>query len=86
MKEQFDQETLYCRKLGHHLSFKYCRAENFDKPCAAIERCWQHKISVTEYLKNNFENVDLGYLNEERPQKVASLVELIEQAKARMEQ
>lgn len=75
---EFDELEIYCRKLGHHLNFKYCRTENFNQPCFKIIDCWSEKINVLNFIKlyyNDFFNADLS-----KNDKVISIYNLIQKA------
>ena len=80
---KFDNENIYCRKLGHHVPFKYCRIEKLELPCVKILDCWFKKIKIKDFLKENYSEKDLEYLFKASAPtpKITSLIELIEQAK-----
>jgi hypothetical protein len=47
MLEQHDADVLpRCRRLGHEITFAYCRRENFGKPCRLILDCWWERFDV----------------------------------------
>ena len=79
--EQYDNEEIYCRKLGHHLRFKYCRTENGENPCRKIADCWFDKIPIGEFLRKNYSEEELGSILAPSRDKAATLVELIERAR-----
>ncbi len=81
-KEEFDNEELYCRRLGHYLKFRYCRKEHDGMPCFKIRDCWFTKIPVDEYLAQNFEIQELDYIFKPPQPKIASLVEIIQKAQS----
>jgi hypothetical protein len=54
MIEDFDSEKIYCRKLGHHVSFKYCRGENEGLPCARILDCWFERLPIEDFIRTNY--------------------------------
>jgi len=78
MLNEHDQRTLYCRKLGHHLPFSYCRQEHNGLPCTAVERCWGHIFDVSAYLQAHFKEEELAHLKTERPPKIASILEIVQ--------
>lgn len=80
---QYDKERIYCRKLGHWLSFSYCRQENNGLPCRKIADCWFEKIPIERFLKENYKEEEISYIFKPSKQKLTSLIELIEQAKKR---
>ena len=83
MKTKFDSEKIYCRKLGHYLTFKYRREENLKLPCGKILDCWYDKIYIHEYLREYYKNNDLNYLYKSQTPKITSILNLIEEAKKR---
>jgi hypothetical protein len=54
MIEQHDALEGYCRKLGHHLSFRYCRRMDQGLPCATIRDCWFERLSIDEFLERHY--------------------------------
>jgi len=81
--EKYDKEKIYCRKLGHHLLFKYCREENFGLPCKKIRDCWFDKLSIDEFLKENYQSAQIEYLFIPTKPKISSIFDLIQQARER---
>lgn len=71
-----------CPRLGHQITFSYCRFENRGLPCFKILDCWYDYFLVEDYLRQELkpEDWDKAF---QRPKKtkLLSLVELIEQAK-----
>ena len=78
--DHFDSEELYCRKLGHHLKFAYCRKEHNGLPCPKIRDCWFEKIPIDDYLTQNFTPEQIAYLFEPPEPKIASIFEIIQKA------
>ena len=83
MIEQYDNEQGYCRKLGHHLEFKYCRSEHHGKPCPLIFDCWFERLPIGEFMRDHYKPEDVSYITQGKPQKVNTLLDLIRQAKER---
>ncbi|MEJ2306603.1 MAG: hypothetical protein P8Y30_03495 [candidate division WOR-3 bacterium] len=81
--DRYDKERIYCRKLGHWITFEYCRQENNSLPCHKIMDCWFEKLPIEEFLKENYTDEDISYIFKPSKQKITSLIELIEQAKKR---
>jgi hypothetical protein len=71
-----------CPRLGHQITFSYCRAENRGLPCFKTLDCWFEHFLVEEYLRKelNAEEWEKVFNRPPKP-KMLSLVELIEQAK-----
>ena len=83
MDLQFDNEEIYCRKLGHHLAFKYCRTEREGFPCAKIYDCWFERLPIEEFIRDNYSETEAAAISAPAAPKVATLFDLIEQAKKR---
>ena len=81
MKDYFDTELIYCRKLGHHLRFNYCRQEKSGLPCTKIFDCWFMRLPVRDFIAENYTNEEISYLSEPPQSKITSLLTLIERAK-----
>ena len=81
--ERYDQQEIYCRKLGHHLKFEYCRTEHDGKPCPLIFDCWYERIPIGDYMRENFDPKEVEYLTRPSQNRVLSLVELIQKAQRR---
>ena len=79
-----DAREIRCPKLGHELTFAYCRREGGNLPCARIIRCWETFFPVEGFLK---ETLDAGtwdaFCHQSPPDKMTTLLGLIEKAKTR---
>jgi hypothetical protein len=80
-KEQYDSGNIYCRKLGHNLTFAYCRREFEEKPCARIKACWRGLLPLDDWLKDHFKQEEIDYIDAIPAPKLSTLIELIEKAK-----
>lgn len=80
MREKFDTVEEYCRKLGHHLSFGYCRAERDGLPCSKVLDCWFQRLPIHDYLQDNFAQDEIAYLNVPPPPKMLTIFQLIQRA------
>jgi len=81
--DKYDNERIYCRKLGHWITFNYCRQETGGLPCRKIVDCWFEKLQIKEFLNENYEEEKISYIFESSRPKLTSIIELIEQAKKR---
>ncbi len=79
-KEKYDQLDLYCRKLGHHVTFAYCKQENFGKFCSKVRDCWFEKIPIDACLQANYEPEEIAHLFQPPKSKIVSIFELIQKA------
>jgi len=59
--ERYDLEEGYCRKLGHHLAFNYCRRVNQGLPCVLARDCWYESFPVAEFLAGHYSEEELGW-------------------------
>jgi hypothetical protein len=78
----YDGEAIYCRKLGHHLQFNYCRRESGELPCSRITKCWSGKLPINEFLKTHYSADKLEKAFAHPSPKLTSLIELIQKAQA----
>ena len=75
-----------CPRLGNTVPFKYCKTCGDDQqPCFKILDCWWEYFDVVQYMKDHLPEDQFNHLLEAKPPKprIASLVELIEQARQR---
>jgi hypothetical protein len=78
----YDEETIYCRKLGHHLKFDYCRKESGELPCSRIAKCWLDKLPINEFLDTHFSAEQLEMIFAPPVPKITTLIELILKAQS----
>ena len=89
MLNEHDQDVLpRCPRLGHELTFGYCRQETRGKPCRLILDCWWEWFDVRAFLQAHLAEGDMTHVERAGaappPPKVLSLVEMIQQAKDRI--
>lgn len=77
-----DEQTIRCPRLGHQISFSFCRIENKGLPCFKALDCWYVHFPVEDHLRAELtsEQWSNAFDRPVKP-KMASLLELIEQAK-----
>ena len=46
-----DQREIYCRRLGHQLTFEYCRLTDGETPCSKIFDCWCETFDVVQFME-----------------------------------
>jgi hypothetical protein len=79
-----DDFQIRCPRLGHQISFSYCRVENMGRPCFKVLDCWHEHFAVAAFLQEALSPEEWeAVCNRRPPQKMLTLVELIEQAKKR---
>lgn len=86
MLNEHDQDFLLrCRRLGHEVTFGYCRQETRGKPCRLILDCWWEQFDVRAFLSAELSAEDMAAVEQanDRPasSKVGNLIDLIERAK-----
>jgi hypothetical protein len=87
MTQDPDDLQRRCPRLGGPVTLRYCRfvGEN-RQPCWKIADCWWERFDVMAYLRATLSEDELAALLESRPKpKVVSIVELIEQARRRVQ-
>jgi hypothetical protein len=84
MEKSINDKLIRCPRLGDEITFSYCLQESGELPCARIVRCWSSRFDVEFFLKQTMapEKWDL-FANSRHPDKVTSLIEMIEAAKAK---
>jgi hypothetical protein len=89
MLTEHDQDViLRCRRLGHEVSFEYCRQEMQGRPCRLILDCWWEQFDVRAFLRANLPEALMTEVETagtaQPPPKVLTLLDLIEQTKTRL--
>ncbi|MFO7984389.1 MAG: hypothetical protein R6U38_00880 [Desulfatiglandaceae bacterium] len=79
-----DNYMIRCPRLGHMISFSYCRRENQGLPCFKTLDCWFEHFPVKDFLRQHLtpEQWEKAFKRASKT-KVSSLMELIQQAKER---
>jgi hypothetical protein len=79
-----DDYLIRCPRLGHQITFSYCRSENRGHPCFKTLDCWYEHFEVEVFLRGELSPDEWESLFGGPPKpKMLSLIELIEQAKKR---
>jgi hypothetical protein len=75
-----------CPRLGGPVAFDYCRrADDGRAPCFKVFDCWWERFDVVDYFRQHLSQTEFSSLqNSPPPNKAASLVELIRQARQRI--
>ena len=88
MINEHDQDLLRCRRLGHEVTFGYCRQETCGKPCRLVLDCWWECFEVRSFLRAHLPEETVAEVERAGasppPPKILSLVEMIQQAKERL--
>lgn len=83
-----DARERRCPRLGHPVTFAYCRLHAAEKgPCFKALDCWWEIFDVAAYFKERLSEEDFARLAEAKPKpKICSILELIQQARDRIEE
>jgi hypothetical protein len=83
MIEDYDSEKIYCRKLGHYLSLKYCRGEKEGLPCVRIIDCWFERIPIENFIHTNYTEEECSRIFAPPKHKTETILDLIKKAQNR---
>ena len=72
---EHDARIGYCRRLGHHLPFAYCRDTGGDGPCPKILDCWYECFDVRSFLERHQPEALAAASSAPPAPKVATLVD-----------
>jgi hypothetical protein len=79
---EYDDLLVRCPRLGHELTFAYCRREGGTLPCPRVVACWSARFPVADHLRAGMPEQDWErFLLLKPKEKVASLLEIIDKAK-----
>ncbi len=80
----YDRLEIRCPKLGHQVTFSYCKREGGDIPCSRAIICWQSFFPVERYFRELLteEEWKKSFEKDQKP-KIPTIIELIEAAKKR---
>jgi hypothetical protein len=82
---KYDALEIRCPRLGHELTFAYCRREAGDLPCQRAIKCWESFFPVETHLRESLTPGEWERFAGQVPQdKRVTLFDLIEQARARV--
>ena len=78
-----DHREIRCRRLGHPVSFRYCRSQEGNQLCQQILNCWWEQFDVHAFLSENLGEEECRRLVAPKQQqhKVVGILELIARAK-----
>ncbi len=85
MKNEPDHLKRRCPRLGHVVSFSYCRkcAEG-NTPCFKVFDCWWEYFDVVDYFRNSLTSQQFQTLIQKKPKpKITSILELVREAQER---
>ena len=76
-----------CPRLGGTIDFAYCRGQGEDQlPCFKVLDCWWEIFDVVGFFQSRLSQADFQRIAMARPKpKIASILEIIEDAKRRLD-
>ncbi|MBN1685811.1 MAG: hypothetical protein JW852_04105 [Spirochaetales bacterium] len=78
--DQYDSRPIYCRMLGHELTFRYCRLTGDGSFCRKIFDCWYDKIDISGYMKCFYSDEEIRKILSPPAPKIHTLLNLIEKS------
>lgn len=77
-----------CPRLGSIVDFGYCRTLGKDGlPCFKVLDCWWETFDVVGFFRRNLSESDFQRIVAARPKpKIASILEIVEEAKKRLDE
>ena len=84
--DKYDHLSIRCPRLGHELTFAYCLREGWNLPCPRSIRCWESFFPVESFLRKTLDADAWGaFCRQAPPDKMTTLLDIIEKAKARQQ-
>ena len=84
--EMYDTLEQRCRRLGHSVPFRYCRQLPEGYPCGLILDCWYERIKIADFVQEHCTPAQIKRLLSPPQSKLASILEIAEQARKAAEQ
>jgi hypothetical protein len=78
MIEEYDEKQTYCRQLGHHVPFKYCRLVADKLPCKQVFNCWFEIFPVKEFVLNNYTEEEIKIILTPAPSRLGRIFDIAE--------
>lgn len=85
---QPDLLTRRCPRLGGTVDFAYCRGQAQDGlPCFKVLDCWWETFDVVSFFRRSLSEADFQKIAAARPKpKITSILELVEEARKRLDE
>jgi len=79
-----DERTRRCPRLGHDVSFRYCRTMEGERLCPRLLDCWWETFDVRDFIAEHLGPEALEQFDDRPPpDKVGQILGLIRQARER---
>ena len=82
--DRYDGERRYCRSLGHHVPFGYCRAVQQGLPCSRIRDCWFETLQIDRFLYEHYTEEQRRRVFAPSKPKLTSILEIAQRAQRAM--
>jgi hypothetical protein len=78
MIDTYDKKEVYCRQLGHHVAFKYCRLVNNDLPCHQVFNCWFEIFPIQEFVSETYTKEEIKTILTPPPNRLENILSIAE--------
>lgn len=78
-----DDRVGHCLRLGHPVTFGYCRAVVNGLPCNRVLDCWFEVFEVAEHLREHYSADELRRVFRPPEGKVAQILSIVKAVRAR---
>jgi len=77
-----DPLVTYCPLLGGEIPFRYCRTANENLPCRRTLSCWELRVNIEQFLRDNYsvDQLDRAFSPPTKT-RIETILELVEKAK-----
>jgi hypothetical protein len=76
-RSRYDDSPCYCRKLGHAVTFRYCRGVTDGLPCALVLDCWYETFDVASHLRGCYSSAELERIFAPPPHKLGQIAGIL---------
>ena len=82
LPELHDERTRRCPRLGHEVSFRYCRAQEGATLCPRLLDCWWETFDVRAFVEEHLGQAAARGLSQHAPGgKILSILDIVEQVR-----
>lgn len=79
--DEHDERSRRCPRLGHEVSFHYCRTQEGDRLCPRILDCWWETFDVESFVRGHWADEEVARVLAPPKDKRVTLMELIQRAR-----
>ncbi|MFC1763534.1 hypothetical protein ACFL6U_15830 [Planctomycetota bacterium] len=84
MPDEHDKRKRRCPKLGHEISFQYCKTPGENRICPKIKDCWWETFDIQVYLEKHYSPAELAHLDQTPTSKVQTIFDIMHAAQQRL--